>query len=90
MTIREHLEKSCFERGMFPEQAKAVVDALAADEVSEPMEGRWDDPVEAYPPGMLRILEMGVDSAAVEWIDANCPGAWFRTLFTRDERKANA
>lgn len=81
MTIREWAEGYCRERGMFPDQAKAVIDALAADEIGKPMLGRWDDRVDGYPPPMMAVLAISIDDRAVRWIDANCPKAWFRPVF---------
>lgn len=81
MTIREWAEDYCFQRGMFPAQAKAVIDQYAASNEGKPIEGRWHDATEGYPPQLRALLAMGIDRAAVEWIDANLPKAWFRPMF---------
>ncbi len=81
MTIRQKLEDYLYQRGMFPNQAKAVVDALISNS-DKSMEGRWDDEVEGYPPSLLAVLGMGLQHEALRWIDANCPQAWYRSLFT--------
>ena len=83
MTIRQWCEDQCCQRGMFPEDARAVVDALAAEDTT--MEGRWDHPVDGYPAQLLFVLRMCLDDHALQWIDANCPKAWYRPLFESQE-----
>lgn len=83
-TFRQWAERYCFERGMFPDMAKAVVDALVASPVSRAMEGRWGDPVEGYPATVAVGVTLALRSQAVAYIDAKMPAAWFRPLFTEE------
>jgi hypothetical protein len=85
-TIRQWAERYLYERGMFPDQAKAVVDTVEAD--NEPMKGRWNDATDHYPPHLLAVLTFTIDAAAVEWIDANLPRAWYRAVFAKQEPPA--
>jgi hypothetical protein len=82
-TIRQWAERYLYERGMFPDQAKAVVDAVEAD--NEPMKGRWNHATDGYPHPLLAVLTFAIDAAAVEWIDANLPRAWYRSIFAHEE-----
>ena len=81
MTIREWCEDYCYQRGMFRDQAKAVVDRFAADPRGETMRGRWDDDVTGYPKGFAIVMGIAVSSMAVAWIDENLPRAWYRPMF---------
>ena len=45
------------------------------------MERRWNDQVDDYPPQLLAVLLMSVNTAALEWIDANLPKAFYRDMF---------
>jgi hypothetical protein len=84
VTIREWAVDSCYRRGMFPDQAAAVVAALESDEdLAELMGDRWDDDIAAYPRPFRAVLALHVDAAALCWIDAHAPGAWYRPLFDR-------
>jgi pantothenate synthetase len=81
VTVRDWGHDYCVKRGMSPDQAKAVVDSLVASPPCEPMQGRWNDDVDEYPRHLLDLLHVSVDCAAVAWIDANCPEAWYRKMF---------
>jgi len=81
MTIREWLVDYCYQRGMFENDANAVVDAMMADEANESMNGRWNDKVSDYPRPLLAVLVLSLNRAAVAHIEKNCPKAWYKPLF---------
>ena len=49
------------------------------------MGNRWADDEGGYPKAMLNVLHVTVNRCAVEWIDKNCPEAWYRDVFTGEE-----
>jgi len=81
MTIEDKLEEMLVEHGMWPEQAEAVMEIMKVDDIHESMIHRWGDDVEDYPQGLLLILWGSAKVKALEYIDANCPEAWFRPMF---------
>lgn len=81
MTFIEYFKKYFEDRGLWSEEANAVIEIMQADKANESMSGRWTDKVEEYPPQILSVLGMGADRAAVEWIDANKPHHWARGMF---------
>ncbi len=81
VTFRQWAQTYLEERGMFPDQASAVVKATEDDPASEAMRGRWTDDTEGYPTPLLAVMAMAINHAAVTWIDANCPQAWYRPMF---------
>lgn len=83
MTIREQLEKHLTDSGLFETQAKAVIDALIADDelTGSVMKDRWHEDVSLYPPQMLAVLTQSANAKALEWIDANKPQHWARGMF---------
>ncbi len=83
MTLRQWAEDSLYQRGMFPEQARAVIDIVAAG--NESIKDRWNDDTEGYPDTFLAVLIITIDHAALEWIDANKPQAWYRPMFDHSE-----
>ena len=80
MTIREWAEDYCTSSGMWPKQAKAVVD-MVESEIGDAMENRWHDQIEGYDKPLLVLLRDDINSAALRWIDANLPKAWYRPAF---------
>lgn len=80
MTIREWAEDYCTSSGMWPEQAKAVVD-MVESEIGDAMKNRWHDQIEGYPRQLLAVLRLNINSTALRWIDANLPEAWYRPMF---------
>jgi len=81
MTFREWGRKYLEERGMFEQQARIVLEDMEADPANEAMAGRWKDHIEGYPTSMLAVMAVALNRAAVEWIDANLPKAWYRPMF---------
>ena len=81
MTFTEWATKYLTDRGLWPDQAEAVVAATKADEVNAVMADRWDDQIEGYPAGILVLTGMALSRSAVAWIDANKPLHFARPLF---------
>lgn len=83
MTTREKLIEMCIDNGMFPEQAKEVVE-LAISEIDKLVDGyktTWDRPANEYPDGLYAVMFLTVADVAIKWIDENLPKAWFRSMF---------
>ena len=49
--------------------------------ISDEDELRWLDSTEGYPKCMLSLITVSAARAALDWIDANCPQAWYRPMF---------
>lgn len=81
MTVREKMETWLVDRGLFPNEAKAVMDAVVAQPEQKAMEKRWNDAAEGYPPPLFAVLAMSASDQAVKWIDANKPLHWARPMF---------
>jgi len=86
MTIREVLEKRLCEHGMWPDEAKQVLKNAETHATCEAMKGRWDEQESGYPGFMLRVLWVSVTKIAVEWIDANKPKHFARSILTGVEK----
>lgn len=83
MTIRETLHKYLTDRGLWPQEADAVIDAYRDhDTTPDDMTRRMNDDTEGYPPQMMPVLIMCVKAEAVRWIDANKPKHFARAAFT--------
>lgn len=67
--------------GMFEDQAQAVMAEVMDQPANDAMYVRWHDQMEGYPPQMKPVCWMSISSGALEWIDKNCPQAWFRGMF---------
>lgn len=81
MTFKETAIQSMFERGMFREDAEQAFEILKADPANKAMTTRWNEDVSNYPAVLVNILSLSLNRAALAWIDANCPQAWYRPLF---------
>ena len=87
VTIEDKFREMLFNHGMFENQAAAVVEMVKADKTNEKMKQRWQDDVEGYPSVLLSALWYSVERCALRYIDANCPEAWFRSLFVREGKE---
>lgn len=81
MTIREWAVDYCVQRGMFEDDAKAVVQKAIEDKANEAMKGRWDHSINDYPKPMLVVLTLSIRHAAVSHIAETCPRAWYKPMF---------
>lgn len=80
MTLQETIEARLVDHGLWPDEAHTVIEALKADEVAEPMAGRWHEDTTAYPPQMLPVLWIIARRKAAEWLAANKPKHFARAL----------
>jgi len=68
------------EHGLWPREAKAILDRLAADKdcvLNEVMLRQ----IEGYPPQLLNVGWAVVSKMALEYIDEACPKHWARPMF---------
>lgn len=82
MNFKEFFKKELYQRGLFEEQCDEIMDTVIKDDTLESMNDRWDDDMKSYPDTMKVIIWIAVKKAAIEYIEKNCPGAWFKALFT--------
>jgi len=73
--IRAFLE----ERGLFGSQTDAVIQRVKA--VPEVATLSFNDRDDAYPKAMLAVLFLTAQRCAIEWMDAECPQHFARSLF---------
>lgn len=81
MTFEEYIHGRLTDCAMFPEQVTAVIERVKSAPDSEAVALRWSDRIEDYPPFMVKLLWLTVKHHALEYIDSECPEAWFRPLF---------
>lgn len=83
MTIEEKLVDMLYNHGLFKHQAVEIIERVKADEVNKSMMGRWQDQMDGYPSQLLAGLWLSVEDHALQWIDENCPQAWYRPIFAK-------
>jgi hypothetical protein len=81
MTFAQTLIQKLEDMGLWPKEASAILDAAKLAPASKPMTGRWDDPVENYPPVMLNVVWFTVKSTAKKWLAQHAPLHWARPMF---------
>lgn len=79
-TIELLLEAKLKDGGLWPSEAKAVLQSVKSDS-SLDMDGRWGDSTGDYPPQLITTLWVAVCDHAVKWIDANRPQHFARGSF---------
>jgi hypothetical protein len=87
MSIESKFSKMLVARGMFPEQAAEVIAAVKADKANEEISTRFSDNEEKYMPQLMAAMWETTRQYALEWIDANLPRAWYRSLFLHEGDK---
>lgn len=81
MTFEETARDMMYQRGMFDNMIDAVMPTIIAAPENEAMAQRWHDQVSDYPPMMKNILWLTVKNHALEYIEKECPQAWFKAAF---------
>ena len=88
-TTREKFEQMIYQRGVFENQAKAIMD-YAIPLVNAKYEHLeiahkidWSGRADGYPEQFYPLtFEIEIKPLVVLWIDENIPQAWFRAMFT--------
>ena len=81
MTFSEKIKSMLTQCGMFDDMAEKVLEMVKADPANEVMKNRWNDRVSDYPQVMENIMWLAAKKSALEYIEENCPNAWFKPVF---------
>lgn len=83
MTTKDKLKSLLVERGVFEEDAEAVLkEAIPRIEGLVPnYQITWNRPADEYPPQLYVAWWMELKTVARSWIAKNTPNAWFRSMF---------
>ncbi|KKM24445.1 hypothetical protein LCGC14_1605010 [marine sediment metagenome] len=82
MTISEYLIGHLVSCGMFEKDAMVVFAAVKAERHST-KDIKWNDQLDdpmGYPRQLIAVLLLIVRARAVEWVDENCPLAFYREV----------
>ncbi len=80
MTVQEKFEQKVYEMGVFPNDAKAIVEAAKVElDAMSPL--NWDSPASGYPEQIYQIGMLTVKRVGLDWIEQNKPNAWFKAMF---------
>jgi len=81
MSIEEKMRQMLVENGLFEQDCDAVMEIVKGFEYAKSMQNRWNDATDGYTDKALVAVWRLVKQAALEWIDANCPMAFNRSMF---------
>lgn len=81
MTVEERIQEMLEQKGMFESQAKAVIAAAKESDLLKDSGLHWSSDVCDYPETFLVTLWMSVCAIANDWIEENCPKAFFKPMF---------
>lgn len=80
MTFEEELKRLLTDNGMFDSQeASEIMETVKRQD--KVMLHRWSADISGYPDTVINVLWLSVRQEALKYIDANCPLAWFRSMF---------
>jgi len=81
MTILDFLKYRLIDNFVPPHGADEILKRVQEDPGNEGMRGRWTDHAEGNPPQLLSTLWLSTQKKALQWIDENCPQAFYRVMF---------
>lgn len=79
-TIRSAISDNLKQHGLWDDEAAAVMQVVVSAPELDTLEGRWDTDQGAYPPVIINIAWLVAKRKAVEWIDANKPQHFARSM----------
>jgi len=87
MTFEQSIETHLVSRGLFPTQARAIIDEIknSTDEHAKRVAEMFTQYVTGYPEIMMNIIMISVNSLALEWLNKNKPQHWARPMFMTPE-----
>lgn len=88
MTLGQYIAGRLVGCGMSEQDAVGVLALVVLESACNVTASvHWSDQVgddpgspSGYPPQVIAVLWMAVKRRAVQWVDENCPKAWYRTL----------
>lgn len=87
MTFNEEMTTYLTDHGMFDSQARLVMEMVKDHELFKEMRGRLNEETTDYPTAIKSMCFMYLRVVALEYIDKNCPAAWFRPVFLPEEEQ---
>ena len=82
MTFEQWAVKYLEDNGLWPDEAKAVFEAMKSSKASNGMEGVWHRSIDGYPTQMRAVLALSLNRHALEYIDEHKPLHFARPMFT--------
>ena len=79
MTVKEKAISILTERGMFTEDAGAVLERAIPEFKEKGLS--MSSPIEGYPNAVFDIMTIILKRHALTWIDEKYPQAWYREMF---------
>lgn len=88
MTIRETLEERLVNSGLWPDEAKSVVEAMIKDDADNDqlMVHRWGESVDNYPKPLMSVLWLTAKQRAISWIDENKPQHFAKLILSGESQ----
>ena len=81
MTFEDKIKELLENHGMFGRQITEVLSYAKNHELLKTIEGKWHEDIEGYPQTMVTVIWLSMKVIVIEWIDAECPQAFFRPMF---------
>lgn len=88
MTVEQKMKDWLISNGMFDNQAEEVLNLAKEEELFKSMKNRWQSDSEGYPTALYAVLIISLREIALQWIEENCPEAWFKPMFEGKIEKA--
>lgn len=87
MTFEQSIETHLTSNGLFPTQARAIIDEIknSTDEHAKSVAEMFPQDVDGYPEIMRTVIMISVNSLALEWLNKNAPQHWARPMFMTPE-----
>jgi len=81
MTIKDLMKKRLQRKGLWLNEAVAIMDTMDYEKSVESMIGRWEDNADGYPQELIAVVWASVQQSAAQWLDTNKPKHFARTMF---------
>jgi hypothetical protein len=84
MTLHEFYHNSLTNRGLWPEEADAIMGEFKSSPLATALADRWNEDAAGYPMAVHAGISMNLDAVALKWIEKNAPKHWAKPMFLMD------
>ena len=84
-TLYQKMHDMLTSRGLYQASADEIMATVRAEQEADGPATHLGQPADGYPDMVIAAMWLVVKSAAVDWIDANLPLAWYRPMFESAE-----
>lgn len=87
-TLADFAESYLVSQGLWPDEARALVDAAMASPLNAALDGRWRDAFDGYAVQVQAAMILSLRHIAADWLAKNKPEHFARGMFSAERKES--